>query len=89
MKDARNITMDDEYIYVPQSAGGDPVLKAISIADPAQVKNVNVAGIAGGTHTLSCVRMIPNTDPAVNGGKDILSACSLSLGEGSTLKKTK
>ena len=85
LSDARNITMDDEYIYVPQSAGGDPVLKAISIADPAQVKNVNVAGIAGGTHTLSCVRMIPNTDPAVNGGKDILSACNLSLGDGSHL----
>ena len=85
LSDARNITMDDEYIYVPQSAGGDPVLKAISIADPAQVKNVNVAGIAGGTHMLSCVRMIPNTDPAVNGGKDILSACNLSLGDGSHL----
>ena len=85
LSDARNIAMDDEYIYVPQSAGGDPVLKAISIADPAQVKNVNVAGITGGTHTLSCVRMIPNTDPAVNGGKDILSACNLSLGEGSHL----
>ena len=61
LSDVRNITMDDEYIYVPQSAGGAPVLKAISIADPAQVKNVNVAGIAGGTHMLSCVRMIPNT----------------------------
>lgn len=85
LSDARNITMDDEYIYVPQSAGGDPVLKAVSIADPAQVKNVNVSGIAGGTHTLSCVRMIPNTDPAVNGGKDILSACCLSVGEGSHL----
>ena len=85
LSDARNITMDDEYVYVPQSAGGDPVLKAISIADPAQVKNVNVAGIAGGTHMLSCVRMIPNTDPAVNGGKDILSACNLSLGDGSHL----
>ena len=85
LSDARNITMDDEYIYIPQSAGGDPVLKAVSIADPAQVKNVNVSGIAGGTHTLSCVRMIPNTDPAVNGGKDILSACCLSVGEGSHL----
>lgn len=85
LSDARNITMDDEYIYIPQSAGGDPVLKAVSIADPALVKNVNVAGIAGGTHTLSCVRMIPNTDPAVNGGKDILSACCLSVGEGSHL----
>ena len=85
ISDCRNITMDDKYIYIPQSAGGDAVLKAVSITDPAQVKNVNVEGVAGGTHTLSCVRMIPNTDPAVNNGKDILSACCLSVGDGSHL----
>lgn len=85
ISDCRNITMDDQYIYIPQSAGGDAVLKAVSITDPAQVKNVNVEGVAGGTHTLSCVRMIPNTDPAVNNGKDILSACCLSVGDGSHL----
>ena len=85
LTDCRNITMDDEYIYIPQSASGDPVFKAVSIADPALVKNVNVEGIAGGTHTLSCARMIPNTDPAVNNGKDILSACCLSIGDGSHL----
>lgn len=78
--DVRNITMDDEYIYVPQAAGGDPVLKAISIADPANVIDVNVQGVSGGTHTLSCVRMIPNEDSAVNGGKDILVASSLETG---------
>ena len=85
LTDCRNITMDDEYVYIPQSASGDPVFKAVSIADPALVKNVNVEGIAGGTHTLSCARMIPNTDPAVNNGKDILSACCLSIGDGSHL----
>ena len=85
LSDARNITMDDQFIYIPQSAGGDAVLKAVSITDPAQVKNVNVEGIAGGTHTLSCVRMIPNEDPAVNSGEDILSACCLSVGDGSHL----
>ena len=85
LSDARNITMDDEYVYVPQSAGGDPVLKAISISDPTIVKSVNVEGISGGTHTLSCVRMVPNTDPNVNGGKDILLATNLSLGDGSHL----
>jgi len=85
LSDCRNITMDDEYIYIPQSAGGDALLKAVSIADPTKVKAVNVEGIASGTHTLSCVRMIPNTDPAVNGGKDILSACNLSVGDGSHL----
>ena len=80
LSDCRNITMDDQYIYIPQSAGGDPVLKAVSITDPTIVKNVNVEGISSGTHTLSCVRMIPNTDPAINGGKDILVASNLTLG---------
>lgn len=78
ISDTRNITMDDEYIYVPQNAGGDAVLKAISIVDPTKVKNVNVTGVTGGTHTISCVRMIPNDDPEVNGGKDILVASNLS-----------
>ena len=83
--DSRNITMDDQYIYIPQTSGDAAVLKAVSITDPAVVKNVNVDGIAGGTHTLSCVRMVPNTDPAINGGKDILLATNLSLGDGSHL----
>ena len=80
ISDARNITMNDEFIFVPQNAGGDPVLKAISIADPTKVKDVNVEGVSGGTHTLSCVRMIPNDDPEVNGGKDILVASNLTTG---------
>ena len=85
VSDSRNITMDDQYIYIPQTAGGDAVLKAVSITDPSVVKNVNVQGISGGTHTLSCVRMVPNTDPAINGGKDILLATNLTLGDGSHL----
>ena len=85
ISDSRNITMDDQYLYIPQNAGEGAILKAVSISDPTQVKDVNVDGVAGGTHTLSCVRMIPNTDPAVNNGKDLLSACCLSTGEGSHL----
>ena len=80
LSDCRNITMDDQFIYIPQSAGGDPVLRAVSITDPTQMKNVNVEGISSGTHTLSCVRMIPNTDSEINGGKDILVASNLTLG---------
>ena len=83
--DSRNITMDDEYIYIPQNSADAAVLKAVSITDPTVVKNVNVEGVAGGTHTLSCVRMVPNTDPAINGGKDILLATNLTLGDGSHL----
>ena len=85
LSDCRNITMDDQYVYIPQSAAGAPVLKAVSITDPTVVKDVNVEGVDGGTHTLSCVRMIPNTDPAINGGKDILVATNLTLGDGSHL----
>ena len=78
LADARNITMDNEYIYIPQSAAGEPVLKAVSIADPSVVKNVNVTGIGGKAtelHSLSCVRMLPTA----NG--DVLMACNLSGGE--------
>ena len=77
LSDARNITMDDEYVYIPQNAGGTPVLKAVSIADPAVVKDVNVSGIGrtGETHILSCVRMLPTA----NG--DVLMACNLTGGE--------
>ena len=85
VSDCRNITMNDEYIFIPQSAAGAAVLKAVSITDPSVVKDVNVTGVDGGTHTLSCVRMIPNTDPAINGGKDILVATNLTLGDGSHL----
>ena len=77
LSDCRNITMDEQYVYVPQNAAGTPVLKAISIIDPSVVKDVNVTGIgrAGETHVLSCVRMLPTA----NG--DMLMACNLTGGE--------
>lgn len=77
LTDCRNITMDDNYIYLPQNAAGTPVLKAVSIADPSVVKDVNVTGIGrtGETHVLSCVRMLPTA----NG--DVLMACNLTGGE--------
>ena len=83
----RNMTMDSEYVYVAQAAGGNGAVKAISIADPSQTKDVKVttytpAGLGNGTHALTCVRMLPNTDPAVNGGKDVLVGSNLTLGDG-------
>ena len=83
----RNMTMDSEYVYVAQAAGGNGAIKAISIADPTQVKDVKVttytpAGLDNGTHAVTCVRMLPNTDPAVNGGKDVLVGSNLTLGDG-------
>lgn len=83
----RNMTMDSEYVYVAQAAGGNGAIKAISIADPAQTKDVKVttytpAGLDNGTHAITCVRMLPNNDPAVNGGKDVLVASNLTTGDG-------
>ena len=70
----RNMTMDSEYVYVAQAAGGNGAIKAISIADPTQTKDVKAttytpSGLRNGTHAISCVRMLSNTNPAVNGVK--------------------
>lgn len=83
----RNMTMDSEYVYVAQAAGGNGTIKAISIADPTIRKDVKVqtytpAGLTNGTHAISCVRVFPNNDPAVNGGKDVLVASNLTTGDG-------
>ena len=83
----RNMTMDSEYVYVAQAAGGNGAIKAISIADPTQTKDVKVttytpAGLDNGTHAVTCVRMLPNNDPAVNGGKDVLVGSNLTTGDG-------
>ena len=82
----RNMTMDSEYVYVAQAAGGNGVIKAYSIADGSYVKDVKVATkvsvSTNGTHAISCVRVMPNTDASINGGKDVLVASNLSTGDG-------
>ena len=82
----RNMTMDSEYVYVAQAAGGNGAIKAYSIADGSYVKDVKVATkvsvSTNGTHAISCVRMFPNTDSSVNGGKDVLVASNLTTGDG-------
>ena len=75
----RNIAMDDEYIYIAESTA-TAKLWAISIADPTQVKTVNVEGVSGGAHVLTCPRVVKNTDANVNGGKDVLICCNLTRG---------
>ncbi|MBQ4388831.1 MAG: BACON domain-containing protein [Bacteroidales bacterium] len=75
----RNIAMDDEYIYIAESAA-TAKLWAISVADPNQVKAVNVEGVAGGAHVLTCPRVVKNTDANVNGGKDVLICSNLTRG---------
>lgn len=75
----RNIAMDDEYIYIAESAA-TAKLWAISVADPNEVKSVNVEGVSGGAHALTCPRVVKNTDASVNGGKDVLICSNLTRG---------
>ena len=72
----RSIAMDDDYIYLPKSSAYAAVL-AIKRDDPTQVIKLNVSGLKGSTFASSFVRMIKNSDPAVNGGKDVLLVCNL------------
>ena len=72
----RNIAMDDEYIYLPETTGAAKMWK-IPLDGTTNPSLVNVEGVTGGTHALSCVRVVPNTSSKVNGGKDFLMACNL------------
>ena len=67
----RGLAMDDEYIYLPKSSGY-AAIAAVKITDPnTQVKG-SVSGVSvGSTFQTSFVRMMKNSDPEVNGGKDM------------------
>lgn len=54
----RNVAMDDEYIYVAETRTDAAKLWAISIANPNNVKAVNVDGVDGGFWKLACPRVI-------------------------------
>lgn len=73
----RNIAMDDEYIYLPETTA-EAKMWRIPL-DGTAPSLVNVEGVSGGTHALSCVRVVPNTAAAVNGGKDFLMASNLTI----------
>ena len=72
----RTAAMDEEYIYVAR-AGLDGVkgVKAMSLADPSVVKDVNIEGVEGGDFITSCVRTI--YDPVR--GKHILLLSSMAM----------
>lgn len=74
----RNLAMDDDYIYVPESSGTAKIWR-IPVDGTSAVSTVNVEGVSGGTHAITCVRMVPNTAAAVNGGKDFLMGVSLTV----------
>ena len=75
---ARNCATDGEYVFVPNSAASPVAVKAFPV-NGGEAIDVNMTGVEGGTHPASCVRMIPNTDASINGGKDILLLTNLGI----------
>ena len=76
----RNVTMDADYIYIPET--GTKKLWAISVADPTNVKAVDVSTVTdAGTFKISCPRVLKNTDASINGGKDVLVVSNMIAGD--------
>lgn len=79
----RNIGMDDEYVYIAATQA-NPVLWKISIAD-GTASNMPVGTVnGGGTFALACPRIIPNTDPTINNGEDVLAVSNMGMDGGNT-----
>ncbi len=77
----RNVAMDNEYVYVAET-NTTKNLWAISISDPTNVRKVPVGTVLDeGIFYLCCPRVIPNEDPAVNGGKDVLVVSNMNEGD--------
>lgn len=69
----RNFTMNDEYIFIA-SASATPGMHKFDLLTGNYLGTMDVTGFAegGATYPTSCPRVVPNSDPAINGGEDIL-----------------
>ena len=91
----RNACFDDDYVYIPktssESTDGNNFNEAsifkFSVADGSYAGKVQrttdpdyMAGTWASTFPVSCARVMKNTDPTVNNGKDVLVCANLSDG---------
>lgn len=77
----RNVAIDDNYIYIAET-NTTKHLWAISRTDPRNFKLLPVGTVTdAGIFYLSCPRIMKNTDPAINGGKDLLIVSSMNEGD--------
>lgn len=76
----RSLTVDDSFIYVPQASGGDANIHKFNLLTGEYAGKLPISSnMNSGTHSVSCARMIKNTDPSINGGKDVLLVGNLAL----------
>ncbi len=76
----RSFTMNDEYVFIA-SACATPGVYKFNLLTGAYEGQLDVTGMDayGATYATSCPLMIPNNDPTINGGKDILVIGALAL----------
>ena len=74
----RSFTIDDTNLYLTQSSDV-PAVHKFDLFTGEYKGSLDVTGMAGcgSTHPTSCPRMIPNTNPDINGGKDVLVVAGL------------
>ena len=77
----RNVAIDDNYIYIAET-NTTKNLWAISRSDPRNYKKLPVGTVAdAGIFYLSCPRIVKNTNPDINGGKDVLMVSNMVEGD--------
>ena len=79
----RNIAIDGNYLYIPETKGTASMIK-VSLAD-GSASAMPVATVdGGGTFALCCPRIIPNSDATINNGQDLLVVSSMGMDGGNT-----
>ena len=74
----RNLAIDDNFVYIPQTSADVANIHKFDLKSGSYIGTLPVnSDMNAGIHWVSCARMMDNTDPAVNGGKDFLVVCNL------------
>ncbi len=77
----RNVTLDGDFVYVAET-NQSKNLWAISLKDPGNYRKLPVGTVKDeGIFYLSCPRVIPNTNPGINDGKDLLVVSNMIEGD--------
>ena len=83
----RNFTMDDEFIYVPETSTEEAVIWKISIDNPDNCAKVASPTTPSGYFKMSAARVMdPGTDK-MNGGKPMLIASNMVMEDGGPILK--
>ena len=77
----RNVSLDNNFVYIAET-NKSKNLWAISLKDPGNYRTLPVGTVKDeGIFYLSCPRVIPNTNPDINGGKDVLAVSNMAEGD--------